>query len=288
MANTHFGGTGLGEQTIKVAPNKPTQYTSKFAGTYADVVATGSIYSGYNWTVTYTSGEPWTGLAELTADVGGSGIIPISGSPSTSSSLGSGSVIPYFSMHYNVTEKEILHSDSRMVGFTQYLTDLQINVLEEAITSPPTYPDSFDNKYPLFNSGSSASGSYVNPDAEFFTAGDLTWVLSRRGFRTVPVVQPVLRYTLNAPLGWDMTYYAANINRVYSKSTLVNQLGIPSNYATIMQQDSDPGYNNTDGVEFIYGWLKQPPTLDTQTTLINITQEYHYGLYPWPVFGTRL
>lgn len=293
--NIKIGTSGYGKRTEDYVSGKPPRITQEFFGTEAEVRATSSYFSNYGWNVTIENGNPWTGKASIEGNLNGN--VPVTGSSTTSSV--DNTYTPQWSYHFRTTEKELLHCSSQVVSWLNELTPTQKSILENEIPSPSVtgsghmdnnigdWVTELEEKYPNFNTGATGSHNMAGYKT-WGTAGDVVWVMSRQGFRTIPIVQPILSLRVTLPSGSNLSYYSSNINRVYSKTTLGTQLGVPINYLSVMPQDTDPSNTTTQGVNYIYGWLKQPPSFETQGGNTNLTQEWQYGLYPQNVFNTRI
>jgi hypothetical protein len=214
----------------------------------------------------------------LEAEVGGDGITPVTGS-------GTFTTVNW-SIHYKTTEKDILHATVSQISWLSQLNENQINILERRFSDPPPAGQSLQGAEPTFNA--TFSGSTPTTFSGSYTAGDVIWTMAQMGFKTIPIVTPVLRLSVTSNNAITLTGYTTNMNRVYSKSSLASAIGIPSNFTACMPQDSDPSTADTKGIVMIYGWLKQPPTIDQNGLNLSIQQEYEYGLYPQNVYGVRL
>lgn len=268
----NFGNTGYGSRTEEYVQNKNPKITQEFCGTEAEVRATSSLLYNYGWDVTIKNGNPWTGEATIQATVSGNS--PITGSSTTSSI--SATSTPTWTLTSTIGEKELLHCNTKIVPWISQLTDYQKSILEVAISNPPT--GSLYDAYPNFNSGSSLYGGG-------YTAGDIVWRMARQGFRTVPVLQKILKFSISLPSGSDLTYYGSDELGIYTKSTLLTQVGVPANLYTIMPQDTNPSSGSTDGIPYYYGWQKQPVDIQRQGNNDVINLEWKYGLWPQNIFG---
>lgn len=258
--------------------NKYPKYSVEFQGTEAAVRATGSNYYSKGWNVVYTSGNPFKGVAKLEAEVSGDGVTPITGSGTY--------VTVNWSIHYKVTEKEILHASVSQIPWLSQLNENQVNILERRFSNPPEAGKTLQQAEPTFNA--TFNGSTPPTFSGSYTAGDVIWNMAQMGFKTIPIVTPVLRISITSNNAVALTGYTTNLYRFYSKSSLASAIGIPSNFTACMPQDSDPSTSTTRGIPMLYGWLKQPPTIDQNGLNVSIQQEYEYGLYPQNIYGTRL
>lgn len=276
---TNVIGTGsMTTTTEEYQINKFPKYTVNWAGTEAQVRATGSNYFSHGWNVVYTNGNPWTGVAKLESEVSGDGITPV---------VDSGSIVTVnWSLHYKTTEKEILHANVQQISWLSQLNENQVNILERRFSDPPPAGQSLQGAEPTFNA--TWSGSTPTTFSGSYTAGDVIWNMAQIGFKTIPIITPVLRVSVTANSAATLTAFTGNIYRYYTKSSLATTIGIPTNFSAAMPQDTDPSSSATKGITCYYGWLKQPPTVDQNGITLSVQQEYEYGLYPSNIYGTRL
>lgn len=274
--NDHFGTSSLQSKVEIYKIGELPKVTCTYAGTEADMRATGSAYINCGWKVQYTSGVPFTMVASLDGNLNSDGITPITASVSGSTTI-------KWAMHYKTSEKEVLHAKVQTIPWLNQLTAHQIATLETGFNSPPSDGN--------IRSVAVPSGSFNNGAALFsgsYTAGDVVWWMSKAGWKTIPIATPILRMTATINTGSNLTAYSSNIYRYYTKTSLSSAVGVPSNWVAAMPQDTDPASTDTFNIPMYYGWLKQPPTFDQDGGTITVQQEFEYGLYPQNVFGVRL
>lgn len=287
MSQNYIGTTGYGPTQIEAIPNKYPKYNVYVNGVYSQVNATASIYAGLGWDVTVTQGNPTAMVATIQSELQSDGMTPISSS-------GVYNTVNW-AMHYDECEKSILHAGVAYVPWITQLTQTQINILEKALSDPPT--GSLSDLYPQFNTATGSSGMAPPTFSSSYlpytvTAGDVVWNMSLKGIRDIPISQPVLRYSATVGSAFTLTSYTSNLFATYSPSTLVSAWSIPSNWSAVINAISNlytnPSTSDTYGIPFYYGWQKKPPTMDQQGSIINIQQEYKFGLYPQNIFGSVL
>lgn len=247
--------------------NKYPKYTATFSGTEAQCRTSGSAYFAKGWDVTLSSGNPWNLVCKLENEKGGSdGITPVTAS-----------VLPTknWSLHYKTTEKDLLHTTIQQVSWINQVTNNQITILETCFSTPPEGGNIL-TAYPTFNN--LATGS----------AGETVWNMHLMGFKSIPIVQAILRLSMEVNSNYVLTDFTANVNRYYTKTSLATAIGIPTNFKDAMPQDTDPASGTTHGITCYYGWLKQPPTIDQDGSNIKMQQEWEYGLWPSNIYGVRL
>src|SRR5580692_830986 len=184
MSNT-FGQSGFGPTVIEAIPNKYPKYTFSYAGAFSDVNFSASVYAASGWDVTVTSGNPAVMNAFIQCELNSNGITPISSS-------GAYNTVNW-SMHYEVTEKSILHAGVAYIPWITQLTETQINILEKCLSDPPT--GSLLSAYPQFDTATSSLTG--NPPVTFsssygsYTAGDVVCNMAQMGQRDIPIGVPV-------------------------------------------------------------------------------------------------
>lgn len=278
--NTTFGTNGFGKSTFDWELGKAPQYSQEYQSTgSADIYASASVYYEKGWKV---HGEFDAGtykmVATLNNELSGDNITPISGS-------GSFVTIEY-GMRFNPTEKDILHVSNTTVGWLSQITDKDKTTLDNFIQNPPITGS-------INWSSTDPNGPFSGSSSSSISASQEIWTMTRNGFKTVPIVAPVLRATLTVPRNYDMTNVYANVFRIYHKNTVSGEIYTPdfTPWFNIMAQDTDPApfpCDNGGTIPYLYGWRKEPPNADKNGQVITIQMEWTYGLWPQAIFGTRL
>jgi len=264
--NNNFGTDGYGPQESTYQVNKFPQYTVPYSGPSSSVYHSASIYYNKGWQVKVTQGNPYQMVATLQCELSSDGITPITGTGSY--------VTVNWGLHYKTTDKDILNVGTNIIPWIGQIETSDRILLANAINSPPK------NGILDFTTFSTNSLSV--------SSSQTIWYMVQSGFKTVPIVTPILRMTLVVPSTYNMTSFNNYIGSNYSVSTLASAIGIPSNWSSIMPQGTDPNPTGSNGIPYLYGWLKQPPTQDQNGTTITIQQEWEYGLWPQNIYGTRL
>lgn len=257
-----FGADGYGTSVAIYQQNKYPQYTKTYYGTSASVAYSASVFYAYGWQVKVTSGNPWVMEANLNLELGSDGITPVTDTGSF--------VTINWSYHYKTTEKEILHVGNNVISWLNQVTPAERQILENHAANP------------------SATGDVAWTASLSSSASMVIWNMMQSGFKTVPVVTPILRKSMTVPSTFNLTSFNSNLNHYYSKANLSTAIGIPTNWYNIMPQDTDPSASFTSGITYYYGWLKNPPTQDQNGSTITIQQDFEYGLYPSNIYGSRL
>ena len=280
--NNNFGTDGFGPSETNVKNGKPPQYTVTYYGTQAQVNFSGSIYYNFGYDVKYTQGNPWTMTATLNTEVGGDGISPITGLS------GSYNVLNW-SYHYNTTPTELLAASPLIIPWITNIVQSDRVLLQRIMNNPPI------DGVVIFNSTSSVSNTDAtyqsvnwNGNSASIAACSTIWNMHTNGFKTIDVIQPVLRLSMIVPSGASLSFFNTNIYSVYTLATLITTLGIPSNWSGIMPMGSDPSSTTTQGIPFHFCWQKQPPSNVQNGSTISIDQDFVYNLYPQNVYGTAL
>lgn len=261
----NIGANGYGPSEVTYQINKYPAYTRTYYGDSASVAVSASVYFNNGWTVKVTEGNPWKLEANIQCELGG-GINPITGTGSY--------VTVNWSLHYKVTDKEILHVNQDVIPWINQILPQDKVVLDNFLANPP--------KNGLFPSASFSTNSLS------VSSSMVVFNMIISGTKTVPVTTPILRKSMTVPSTFDMSSFNTNVLAVYTKGTLSSNIGIPSNWYAIMPQGTDPSSTVTNGIPYHYGWLKQPPTQDQNGTTITIQQEFEYGLYPQNIYGNSL
>ena len=285
--NNSFGTSSFLTRQATYKYNKPPHYVDTFVGSQTDVYSSGSAYYSFGWQVEYTPGNPWTMTATIDADIG-SNNLPIT--------TGSAYITTNWGFHFNTTEKELLHTTVNGLnnGNGAWLNNILTqdkNALEYFIANPPINTSTSGVNTPATMSWTTANGYSGNSTS--IAAAQVVWAMTRNGAKTIPIIQPVLRQSIIVPTGYNMTSWVSNLNRVYAKSSVQSENGVPTNFYNLMAQDTDPssGTVQTDtgtNIPLIYGWLKTPPSIDQNGLNITITQDWVYGLYYQNIYGTRI
>jgi len=262
MSYTNLYGTnGWGPLVSIFQQNKYPQYKSTFTGNASDVNYSASVYWANGWDVTITQGNPYTMDVSLNVELQSNGITPVTGSATY--------ITKNWSLKYNTCDKEITHCDAS-------INDQDKRQLDYLIANPPT------------------SSTAVNWAANFSTsstslsASQAVYNLYIAGFTKVPISTPVFHLSMIIPSTYDLTAFLTNTYAIYTKATLCSQFGVPSNWQNGMPMGSDPASSTTYGIQFHYGYLKQPATIDQNGSSAQINQEWIYGLWPANIYGSTL
>lgn len=288
--NNVFGIAGFSGDSEKYEINKYPSITRTFVGTKAEVNASGSVYFAKGWQVQYTSGNPWTLTATINQPV------DTNDTPVTSSAASVN-----WSLHYVTSEKELLHVGINGLfngsgGWISNITTKDKNSLEYYIANPPTTQSANTASsvvIPANIDWTTTNSAFYGSSGTSISASQVVWAMTKNGAKTVPIIQQVLRMTQVVPSSWGLGTFNSQLNRVYSKASVQSEIGVPSNWYSIMLQDTDPssGTVATDAgvnIPLIYGWLKQAPEQTQNGININIQQEWVYGLYYQNIYGTRI
>jgi hypothetical protein len=306
--NNVLGTNGYAPSTEEYIYQQLPTYTRVFNGSESDVRYSGSIYRARGWNVKLEEGSPWKMTATIQSELNGSGSEDITPIESTGSFI-----TVNWSLHYNTFEKNLLEVDNNGIssGSISWIRDIDTAdkfTLNDLLNNKPQ-SGSVAHSMNLVDAGinwsnytsSSYSGDlppfyHSNPTSLF--ASQVAFTLLNNGVKTVPVIQQVIRQTLTVPSSSVLTYYNNNINRVYSKSSMQAETGVPANWYAVMKQDADPsdvelvgsGGSGLTGsnLSLIYGWLKQPPSQDQNGATITIQQDWVYGLWFTALYGSRI
>lgn len=305
--NNVFGTNGFNSQTEEYSVNKYPVITKTFQGSESDVRTSGSIFLSKGWNVKLSEGIPWTMTATIQSELDTDGITPIT-------TTGSFETINW-SLHYNVVEKNLLEVGNNGLynGTTAWIANIDTKdkvTLNDIINNPPksgsaawsgqiydggvNWGNSVWLGGEVFENGAPFSGSA----AASVTASQVAFTMAQNGVKSVPVVQPVLRMSMVVPSDYNLSTFNTDLMKVYHKSRVQSETGLPSNWYNIMPQETDPSSLPVAGsggsgatisaLPLIYGWLKQPPVQDQNGVVINVTQDWVYGLYFQNIYGSRL
>jgi len=266
--NDYIGTGGYGPRVYDWKQNKYPTTTHTFSSPSSSIVfASASIYYGAGWDVNIKEGNPWEMTATLNCEMGGDGVTPI-----TQGASGSFATVKW-NLKYDITDKEILHCNSSQIAWIGQLTTASIQALEYDFTNPPKYNETAS----CFNTNVANSASAV------------VWSMFTRGFKTIPIRNPVLHKSITMPSNYNLTSYTSNVGRIYSVSTLTTAIGIPSNIVAIMSTGTDQTLTDYGvSIPYLFGWIKQPPVFDTNGLTITVDQDFVSGLWPQNIYGTRL
>lgn len=193
--------------------------------------------------------------------------------------------IPEYEILGNKTEKSLLHSD---------LTSI-VNISQQNKTAIEEY---FKNQELMKNGMPSLANDATYSDA-------LTiWLLMKDGVKSGLVFQPVLKKTYNCSARWLSLNPPAAITpagAIHSTGTMQGVEGVPFYYNSslpssgFLQKLYSEKIANTNTyryfvyVNFNYGWLKTYPTISSVAyNRVQVSVEYHYGLWPVILFGNLI
>lgn len=269
MSNDFIGSGGYGKSSEAHVYRKSSTFAREwYAVSESACRSTGSYFSALGWDVDYEPGLPWVGRARITTTAL-DGDTPVTGSEN-SGSVVSGSTVRW-SYGYTSVQKDFLESHDVIPWLRQIPSDA-MSELKKSLN---------DGTQPAFNFGEMS-------DLQI-SSSVVASLMIQRGYRTVPVSIPVIRRQMAISETQDQTWFHSYVDRVWSKASLVNSEYVPSRYANQMPQDSDPNPTTTDGITYIYGWLKMDPNIeDGNPGECNVSQEWHYGLWPQNVKGPKL
>ena len=274
--NNRFGQAGTGSFTADWKHNKYPSYTQLFYGTLAEVNYSGSIYWNKGWDVNIVQGNPCVLTATVNVELqsGGDGITPVT--------VAGTFVTCNWSFHYNTAEKELLEVNTNVIPWINQIATVDKTRIESLLSNTPSGSIDWGTGSANYFSGSTSAS---------VAACQVVYTMLKNGMKTVPIIQPILRQQLVVPNGWDLTTCGSNLERIYAKASVQSEIGVPSNFYAVMPQDSpDINYYTDSGtaIPCLYGWQKQPPTIDQNGTTMTITQEWNYGLWFQNIYGTRL
>ena len=268
--STFLGTSGYTTYEVEGQYNKFPTYTNTYVGLATDVDASASAYFAKGWNIKTTqgAGDPMKKLvATLQCQTGGDGLTPVS---TTSSYKWN------WSMHTNIAEKELLYCNTWVIPWINNITTNDKILLESL----------------LINGSGSLNTSGFTGGSASISASQVVWTMALNGQKTAPVTQPIVKMDLVAPYNVDLTVIKQNELRIYAKaSVLAEQPTLLSNYYAQMQQPSDPSGLVTDNgstIPLLYGWQKQPATIDQNGITCHIQQEWWFGLFPQNLFLTRI
>jgi hypothetical protein len=290
--NNTLGLQGYGAQTWEFPFAKPPKYTVVYYGSQTNCNTSGSVYHAKGWDVKYTSGDlgdAYTMTATLNQEVGSDGITPLT-------TLGSYTTLN-FSLHYNNSEKELLFAGVNVIPWINNISTKDKTTLESLISNPPT------NATALGYSSTSAdfgvnwnntdpNSLFTGSSATSISASQVVWTMANNGFKTVPIIQPVLRMNIVVPAGYNMSTFTSNLLSIYSQATMVSEINLPSNWNSVLPYNSDPSpltaAGNGASIPLLYGWLKQTPDMNGNGSTITVNQDFIYGCWYQNVYGTRI
>jgi len=290
----------LSERTLE--PGKTPDQKVLFTGTAAQCEYSQSIYLMYGWksTVNY-NGDNSVMTSTLKSIIGSDGITPIN---PTGSISGSGITVNY-SFKVNSSTKDLLHVDSSSIGWINTIDAVDKGTVAKFIANPPTLdwesyvahglnpgPGSCTAGDQGINwSRTDVTSAFYNSSAYSINGCQVLWAMLNNGFKDMDVLQPVIRASYVVPSNFQVSIFNNNIGRIYHKTTVKSELGLPDNWFALMRQDTDPvGIPVASGgtIPMIFGWKKLPINPVGNGSVINLDVEYVYGLYYQNVFQPRL
>jgi hypothetical protein len=267
MSNPVYEGSTLfaqnGQQSF--APQKGTTVTYKYCGTLAQCVSVFTQYRNLGYVNVVKVDYP--GYSTVTADV-----------PYDDAEY----PIPQFEILNQQAEKSLLHSDTSTL---QSLSEVQKNSIEEFFKKTEAYKNVIPN-------GLSGDNTALG-----------VWILMMAGQKNVVQFQQILRktyvcsqnYLSNNPPGVN------NVGRIHSTGTMQGNAGVWSflnsslnGSSTVTKTFSRKAANtNTNqysvSLVFNYGWMLYGPTIQTlPLNRVQVTLEYHFGLWPELIYGQMI
>lgn len=152
-----------------------------------------------------------------------------------------------------------------------------------------------DGTSPSFLTGSYNNGIYRNESEKELAAKIYQELLS--GATQYTMYVPTLRVNRLASNKWVVNVSISNVNRVFSKATLISWENVPNTihgilpnsglYTAIVSPPS--GIPGTTTVETVFGYLRTHPTYNqVAPNLWQISVDYNYGQYSVLQYGSLL
>lgn len=166
----------------------------------------------------------------------------------------------------NKVGKDLLELDDALINA---LTPGNINEIRKFIQDPPTGDVS-----PTFTSNGTECLKVFN--------------LLAAGVKNVTISAPVLRHTANLPPNVPSSVVYGSLGSILTVATLQSSEGAPIDFIVPLSIFSS-GEVTRDGIDMVYGWLKNMPTLRAQSNgSRQIVLEYEFGLWAKDLYGAAV
>ncbi len=246
--------------------------TRTFKGTRTDIIAQEDALIALNYKTKRTEGP----LYLLEAVI--SNVADDSGTPDGTVTTDANGLEIIWEFDQNKTTKDLL--EALNVPIIRSLPSEYKKYIKDQLTDPESTNKTFV--------------PYLNPT---MTSTDHSnalkiWKLLMHGSTTVDVTFPILRRTVTPNFNYALTGYTADDNRIISRSTLISNESIPTNYANLMPDYLYPDSSNSitfESLSYIYGYKKE--TLGAQQislTKNQIVQTWTFGIYSVDIHGALL